>query len=75
MKVFYSDTYTIPLPDGHKFPMSKYRKIRDALLKRKILDPSELAESPIFDPNELTLAQDERLEDQEVRRRGRPRKA
>ncbi|MEY3688682.1 MAG: hypothetical protein RIT37_244, partial [Bacteroidota bacterium] len=22
MKVFYSDTYTIPLPDGHKFPMS-----------------------------------------------------
>ena len=58
MKVFYSDTYTIPLPDGHKFPMSKYRMIRDALLERNILDISELFESPIFSPEELTLAHD-----------------
>ena len=58
MKVFYSDTYTIPLPDGHKFPMSKYRLIRDALLDRNILDTTELHESPIFSPDELLLAHD-----------------
>ncbi|MFM8840659.1 MAG: histone deacetylase [bacterium] len=56
MTVFYSDTYTIPLPEGHKFPMVKYRMIRDALLERGILSPSELHESPIFSPDELSLA-------------------
>jgi len=48
MTVFYSDTYTIPLPDGHKFPMAKYRMIRDELLHQGILSPEELRESPIF---------------------------
>lgn len=60
MTVFYSDTYTIPLPDGHKFPMAKYRMIRDELLHQGILSPEELRESPIFPAQELTLAHDER---------------
>lgn len=60
MTVFYSDTYTIPLPDGHKFPMAKYRMIRDELLHQGILSPEELRESPIFPAKELTLAHDER---------------
>ena len=59
MTVFYSDTYTIPLPDGHKFPMAKYRMIRDELLHQGILSPEELRESPIFPAQELTLAHDE----------------
>lgn len=58
MTVFYSDTYTIPLPDGHKFPMVKYRMIRDALLERNILSLDELRESPIFPASELKLAHD-----------------
>lgn len=60
MTVFYSDTYTIPLPDGHKFPMAKYRMIRDELLHQGILSPEELRESPIFPAQELTLAHDAR---------------
>ncbi len=52
MIVYYSDTYTIPLPDGHKFPMSKYRMIRDELLLSGTLQLSELVQSPIF-PQEL----------------------
>ena len=52
MIVYYSDTYTIPLPDGHKFPMSKYRMIRDDLLLSGTLQLSELVQSPIF-PQEL----------------------
>ncbi len=31
MQLFYTDTYEIPLPDGHKFPMRKYRMLRERL--------------------------------------------
>ena len=31
MKVFYSDTYTVRLPEGHRFPMSKYELLRQAV--------------------------------------------
>jgi acetoin utilization deacetylase AcuC-like enzyme len=30
-RLFYCDHYVIPLPPGHKFPMSKYRLVRDLL--------------------------------------------
>ncbi len=33
MKVFYSGAFTLPLPQGHRFPMEKY-----GLLRRKIAD-------------------------------------
>jgi acetoin utilization deacetylase AcuC-like enzyme len=29
MKVFYSDTFVLPLPEGHRFPMQKYRLLRE----------------------------------------------
>jgi acetoin utilization deacetylase AcuC-like enzyme len=29
--LFYTDHYTLPLPDGHRFPMAKYRMIRERL--------------------------------------------
>jgi acetoin utilization deacetylase AcuC-like enzyme len=29
MKIFYSDHFTIPLPDGHRFPMEKYTLLRE----------------------------------------------
>ena len=31
MTLFYTDHYDIPLPAGHKFPLRKYRLLRDAL--------------------------------------------
>src|SRR6266404_4487334 len=30
-RLFYCDHHEIPLPDGHKFPMRKYRLLRDLL--------------------------------------------
>jgi len=30
-RLFYCDHYAIPLPAGHKFPMAKYRMLRDLL--------------------------------------------
>lgn len=32
MKAFYCDTFVLPLPDGHRFPMQKYRLLRETLL-------------------------------------------
>ncbi|HUL68146.1 MAG TPA: histone deacetylase [Burkholderiaceae bacterium] len=29
MKAFYSDRYVLPLPGGHRFPMAKYRLLRE----------------------------------------------
>lgn len=58
LKVFYSDHYTLPLPEGHRFPMTKYRMLRDLLLGEKILSPGNLFESPLADETLLTLAHD-----------------
>ncbi|MBS1517064.1 MAG: histone deacetylase [Bacteroidetes bacterium] len=42
MKVFYSDHYEFPLPEGHRFPVEKYRLLRERLLSGDILSPDEL---------------------------------
>ncbi len=31
MKAFYADQFVLPLPEGHRFPMGKYRQLRDWL--------------------------------------------
>ena len=31
MQAFYADHFVLPLPEGHRFPMVKYRLLRDAL--------------------------------------------
>jgi acetoin utilization deacetylase AcuC-like enzyme len=56
--VFYSDHYTLPLPDEHRFPMEKYRMLRDYLLAEKIIDANQLKESPLAKPEILNLAHD-----------------
>ena len=78
LRLFYSDLYTIPLPDGHKFPMHKYRALRSALEA----DPRfEFNPSPLATSEEVELAHDPayvqrflqgRLGRQEIRRIGFP---
>ena len=29
MKIFYTDQFVLPLPPGHRFPMAKYRLLRE----------------------------------------------
>lgn len=33
MRLFYCDHFEIPLPDGHKFPMGKYRLLRERIVE------------------------------------------
>ena len=37
MKAFYSDTFVLPLPEQHRFPMAKYRLLRERLVGEGIL--------------------------------------
>lgn len=58
MKVYFSDHYTLELPDQHRFPMGKYRQLRDYLLEHKIINSSDLFESPLALDEQLCLAHD-----------------
>ncbi|QOJ29146.1 MAG: histone deacetylase [Ignavibacteriales bacterium] len=53
MKIFYSDHYTIPLPEGHRFPMEKYRLLREGLVEAGVLQLSELHQTRIASEDEV----------------------
>ncbi len=36
MRAYYSDTFELPLPPGHRFPMAKYRAVRDGVAARRL---------------------------------------
>jgi acetoin utilization deacetylase AcuC-like enzyme len=42
VKVLYSDHFVLPLPEGHRFPMSKYSMLRQRVAADGICGPGEL---------------------------------
>jgi acetoin utilization deacetylase AcuC-like enzyme len=44
MRAWSSARYTIDLPDGHRFPIAKYARIRDAVVGRGLLPPGRIEE-------------------------------
>ena len=54
MKAFYSDHFVLPLPAGHRFPMQKYRLLRDRVAQ-EIAD-LEIFEAPSTTDGVLALA-------------------
>lgn len=56
MKVFYSDVYTLTLPEGHRFPMNKYRLLRKGLAEQGIVRETEFYLSYPASPEMLKLA-------------------
>jgi acetoin utilization deacetylase AcuC-like enzyme len=42
MKVFYSDHFVLPLPEGHRFPMEKYSMLRERVELAGICGPGEM---------------------------------
>lgn len=63
MRVFYSDHYTIDLPDGHRFPMRKYRMLRYALLEHGIIEESQLVAPELATREDVLLAHTQRYVD------------
>ena len=81
MKVFYSDHFVLPLPEGHRFPMVKYSMLRERVAASGICGPGEMVVArPVSD--EEILRSHERsylrrvvsgtLTDKEMRRIGFP---
>jgi acetoin utilization deacetylase AcuC-like enzyme len=54
MQAFYSDHFVLPLPPGHRFPMEKYRRLRDRVAAE--LPDIALCEAPCATAGELALA-------------------
>ena len=81
MKVFYSDQFVLPLPDGHRFPMKKYSMLRERVERTGICGPGELQLPHAVTDEEILRAHDPdylekvvtgTLTRQEVRRIGFP---
>jgi acetoin utilization deacetylase AcuC-like enzyme len=55
VRAFYSDHFVLPLPDGHKFPMAKYSRLRERILQSGILPVSSLQEAPAASWDDVRL--------------------
>ena len=42
LKLFYTDQFVLPLPAGHRFPISKYAKLRERVLRDALVPPHSL---------------------------------
>jgi acetoin utilization deacetylase AcuC-like enzyme len=81
VRVFHCDAYGVPLPPGHRFPMPKYRILRERLLDEGTLRGDDLVASEPIAADALLLAHDRGyvesvvsgdLEEHAVRRLGFP---
>ncbi len=81
MKIFHSDTFVLPLPEGHRFPMQKYALLHQRVSHAALVAASDLAiPLPASDadlerahtPDYVQRVQLGALTPQEVRRIGFP---
>ena len=81
MKIFYTDTFSIPLPDNHSFPVTKYTLLREKITAAGIVEPGDLripepaGDDEILrahDPQYWRRLQNGELTPKEIRRVGLP---
>jgi acetoin utilization deacetylase AcuC-like enzyme len=53
MKAFYTDIYPLPLPEGHRFPIAKYRMLRSYIEESGLVSRSCLVAPPAATDEEL----------------------
>lgn len=56
MKLFYSDVFQLPLPGGHRFPMSKYTLLRERICSQLVDNGAELLLPPAATDKQILLA-------------------
>jgi acetoin utilization deacetylase AcuC-like enzyme len=54
MQAFYADHFVLPLPEGHRFPMRKYSRLRERLSQE--LPSLHMQQAPAASDGELALA-------------------
>ena len=81
MRLFYTDHFELPLPDEHKFPMTKYRRLRERIASEDWAAHAELEVPHAATDDELRLVHTQQylanvvngtLSTKEVRRIGFP---
>jgi acetoin utilization deacetylase AcuC-like enzyme len=81
MKIYYTDHFELPLPEGHRFPMAKYRLLRDRIVNDDFHVDDVLLVPPAATIEQLELAHDRAyiqrvtdgaLAEHEIRRIGFP---
>ena len=81
MKIFYSDHFVLPLPEGHRFPMVKYSMLRERVskidngLEAELLVPRAVSDEEILrahTPAYLGRVVDGSISAKEMRRIGFP---
>ncbi|HEY0781343.1 MAG TPA: histone deacetylase, partial [Thermoanaerobaculia bacterium] len=58
MRAFYSDSFVLPVPPGHRFPMQKYRLLRERVLASGLLAEADLHVPPAATDEELLRVHD-----------------
>ncbi len=53
MHAYYADHFVLPLPEGHRFPMRKYSRLRDRLMQEQ--SGVRMREAPAASDGELAL--------------------
>jgi acetoin utilization deacetylase AcuC-like enzyme len=53
MKLFYTDLFVLPLPEGHRFPMVRYRLLRERLQQSGIFAPEQMCVPPAATDQQL----------------------
>lgn len=81
MKVFLTDQFVLPLPEGHRFPVTKYALLRKRVEAAGIIASDELCAAPAASDEDITRAhtaeylhrvQNGELTEKELRRIGFP---
>ena len=81
MKLFYADHFVLPLPEGHRFPMEKYARLRQRLLDSGLFGRDDFHVPEAASDTEILRAHDAgylqrvmhgRLDREEIRRIGFP---
>jgi acetoin utilization deacetylase AcuC-like enzyme len=67
MQLFYTDLFELPLPAGHRFPMSKYRLLRERLVADPFFSDDVFLIPPAATLEQITLAHDHAYVDRVVR--------
>lgn len=58
MQIYYSDTFVLPLPPGHRFPMAKYAMLRERITAAGLVPPPDLRVPPAASDAELARVHD-----------------
>ncbi len=58
MRFYFPDTPELPLPQGHRFPRSKYRLLKEKLERDGVLEGATLVASPSADDDHILRAHD-----------------